>query len=622
MKRYILFLVTAFCFASCSQLEEVGTDTAPKGQRVLKVNVSVGQDEQSRAIDPNDENKIHTLYIVTFDSNDKMVGSGAIRIANPAPNVTANINVSTNIGETVKVYAVANTNNSTVFSHIETLQEFKSLVTSIAKPEDLGDGKIALNGDTLRNQGQIMVSDEAADVVIQDETPTVVLTMHNQCAALKVTITPSAGENVLNPVKILGYRLCHVPMSSTLFERTGDTRNVNDTLPSPNGQYGDFDYVPVNSFEPQNFTLYMYENRRGTSETSTTPYTRIEQNAPKHATYLEVDADCRGTRGTYRFYLGDIIGVVDGQNIVNYTHYNVFRHENYHINIELKSVATDDSRFYNHTVPNIGDYLYSDGSWGPLRTPKAESYPIAVIFSNEPSETDKKAGFFHGYAAALASTGAKLAWATSTAIGYNTLVQDYQPSTLSAVKANLEGRTETLKITSMPDFAKDTYPAAWYAINFGTDSVCLTEGIATMTESNISSKGYAAPSGTSGWFLGSIGQFYQLIRNLDKAIQFETDNSWSVSGIKWYLPESAGTNAATISNYFSAAESEWAPTYGLPWASGSYDTWYFSSTEYSTTIAYSLHWGYKGTYLSLDGTFAKTNATDNSNRGVRPFIAF
>ena len=51
--------------------------------------------------------KIHTLYIVTFDSNDKMVGSGAIRIANPAPNVTANINVSTNIGETVKVYAVA-----------------------------------------------------------------------------------------------------------------------------------------------------------------------------------------------------------------------------------------------------------------------------------------------------------------------------------------------------------------------------------------------------------------------------------------------------------------------------------------------------------------------------------
>ncbi len=613
MKRYILFLVTAFCFASCSQLEEAGTDTAPKGQRVLKVNVSVGQDEQSRAIDPNDENKIHTLYIVTFDSNDKMVGSGAIRIANPAPNVTANINVSTNIGETVKVYAVANTNNSTVFSHIETLQEFKSLVTSIAKPEDLCDGKIALNGDTLRNQGQIMVSDEAADVVIQDETPTVVLTMHNQCAALKVTITPSAGENVLNPVKILGYRLCHVPMSSTLFERTGDTRNVNDTLPSPNGQYGDFDYVPVNSFEPQNFTLYMYENRRGTSETSTTPYTRIEQNAPKHATYLEVDADCRGTRGTYRFYLGDIIGVVDGHNIVNYTHYNVFRHENYHINIELKSVATDDSRFYNHTVPNIGDYLYSDGSWGPLRTPKAESYPIAVIFSNEPSETDKKAGYFHGYAVALASCGGEMKWANSTAIGATTQVQDQLMNTDVLAKADMEGRSETAKILAMPDFSKQNYPAAWYAVNFGTDSVFLNSGTSANIETTISSAGYKAPEGTSGWYLGSSGQWYRIIQDL-----LENTTSWYTDNNSWRSDMPSTAYYEKLNNYFNNGSSKWAPSVNITIGE---NCGYRTSTEVIANMDIFVLLVYNG-YLYMYYKDCTKIESNSSRKGVRPMIAF
>lgn len=580
MKRYILFLVTAFCFASCSQLEEAGTDTAPKGQRVLKVNVSVGQDEQSRAIDPNDENKIHTLYIVTFDSNDKMVGSGAIRIANPAPNVTANINVSTNIGETVKVYAVANTNNSTVFSHIETLQEFKSLVTSIAKPEDLGDGKIALNGDTLRNQGQIMVSDEAADVVIQDETPTVVLTMHNQCAALKVTITPSAGENVLNPVKILGYRLCHVPMSSTLFERTGDTRNVNDTLPSPNGQYGDFDYVPVNSFEPQNFTLYMYENRRGTSETSTTPYTRIEQNAPKHATYLEVDADCRGTRGTYRFYLGDIIGVVDGQNIVNYTHYNVFRHENYHINIELKSVATDDSRFYNHTVPNYGEFLYSDGTWGPYRTPKENSYPIAIIFDNKTTETETKAGFFHGYAMAL-----KEVRNTDGAVGTYTWgpagVDSPIPNTeyaWTSLRDDLDGYTNSHMLN-------DTEHPAFYAAT-------------TTYESQ-----QPSPEGTSGWFLPSAGHWFNIFVNLADI---------NVTPDTWYRFNYNATNAAKNMNNKMVIL-----------GTGNYDAFVASDTyHWSTTEFDATYCGAPLFYTTNQTVFITNNVYKNNTFMVRPIIAF
>ena len=401
MKKILLLLILVLCLASCSQQDEGPVTPSSKGNRELHVNVSVPQDVQSRSINPIDEYAIHTLYILTFDSHDKMVGAGAVKLSESVHEVSTNISLSTNIGEMVKVYAVANTNNSTVFNYVETLQEFKNIVTSIARPEDLGEGKVVVNGATLLNDGQLMVSDEVADVEITEETPTVNLTLHNQCAALKFTITPlspaTTNKLVPNPVKIIGYRLRHVPLSAYLMPDNTLGFGANDTISPPYRKFGDFDYVPVNSFEKQEFTYYVFENHCGTSNMSSTELSRIERNAAPNATYLEIEVDQNGTRGVYNFYLGDIVGKdSQGNDIIDYENYNIFRHEDYHINIKIDAVSLDDPRITDKTKPAIGDFLFSDGSWGPYENVSEERHPIAIVFLNYTSDIDSRDGYYHG----------------------------------------------------------------------------------------------------------------------------------------------------------------------------------------------------------------------------------
>ena len=61
-------------------------------------------------------------------------------------------------------------------------------------------------------------------------------------------------------------------------------------------------------------------------------------------------------------------------------------------------------------VPAIGDYVYSDGTWGPL-VYYEDKWPQAVIFSNYTSAEDRAAGFTHGYAMALKDAAWPTTWA-------------------------------------------------------------------------------------------------------------------------------------------------------------------------------------------------------------------
>ena len=63
------------------------------------------------------------------------------------------------------------------------------------------------------------------------------------------------------------------------------------------------------------------------------------------------------------------------------------------------------------TAPKIGDYLFSDGTWGALATNTGKT-PIAVIFSNTTSTTDQSHGWTRGYAMALKDASTSSAWDT------------------------------------------------------------------------------------------------------------------------------------------------------------------------------------------------------------------
>ena len=163
-------------------------------------------------------------------------------------------------------------------------------------------------------------------------------------------------------------------------------------------------------------------------------------------------------------------------------------------------------------------------------------------------------------------------------------------------------------------------------MNFGTDAVNLTDNSAITdaapgsSEGSVSSAGYAAPAGTSGWFLGSIGQYYLVAKNLGGNIDTGTNNTWSESGNKYWYISGSEANKNTLETFFSNGSSTWAPYNTMPWKASKYSCWYWTSSEFSAATGFDVNWSLDDNFLLVGGT-AKSTSTTNS-RGVRPVIAF
>ena len=253
-----------------------------------------------------------------------------------------------------------------------------------------------------------------------------------------------------------------------------------------------------------------------------------------------------------------------------------------------------------------------------------ERHPIAVVFSTTTSSTDNAAGYKSGYAIALASAGAQLTWCKS-GIGAASASVNSAVTTLAAAKADLDGRTKTNVVVSRSDFSKVNYPSFYYATHFGTSEIGLTTGTgSSSSEASGGSAGYAAPTGTtvknSGWYLGSIGQYYLVARNLGGNID-NPSSTWQEGGFKyWYVSGISQANKNALEAIFAKGSSSWAPSFGMPWSSNQYSTWYWTSSEFSASNGFDVYWGHDGNfYLGGDGAKSYTNT---HNRGVRPVLAF
>ena len=277
----------------------------------------------------------------------------------------------------------------------------------------------------------------------------------------------------------------------------------------------------------------------------------------------------------------------------------------------------------------VGDYLYSDGSFAhsnSMPTATAARHPIAVVFSTTTSSTDNAAGYKSGYAIALASAGARLTWCKS-GIGAASTSVNSAVTTLDAAKTDLDGRTKTNVVVSRSDFSKANYPSFYYATHFGTSEIGLRTGTgSSSSEASGGSAGYAAPTGTtvknSGWYLGSIGQYYLVAKNLGGNIDNPNNSTWTEgsSHNQWYVSDASQANRNALEEIFAKGSSSWAPSFGMPWSSGQYDTWYWTSSEFSASYGFLVNWNYSGVFI-LGGYLAKS-LTDTGNRGVRPVIAF
>jgi len=294
----------------------------------------------------------------------------------------------------------------------------------------------------------------------------------------------------------------------------------------------------------------------------------------------------------------------------------------------------DANQTTNVNGTRIGDYVFSDGTWGPLENISDKHYPIAVIFSNSPSKTDVAAGFRHGYAIALASAGGQLTWAKEDAEYAKKRIRSEVATDFNAVLTDYDGRTETdaLKKAAGDNFTKENYPSAWYALNFGTDAVNLTDNSdpTKAAESTTSSAPYKAPAGTSGWYLGSAGQYYLVALNLGGNITSDmtwyhsdanTDADDNNAQAQWnYISGVSEANLKQLNTLFNAGASDYATVVPMVWQKDTYGTWYWTSTEFSAGRAFIVNWCNNGNFgLNSDG--AKSGSGAN-NRGVRPVLAF
>ncbi len=230
---------------------------------------------------------------------------------------------------------------------------------------------------------------------------------------------------------------------------------------------------------------------------------------------------------------------------------------------------------------SIGNFLFSDGSYGSIPNNPGKT-PIAIIFSTNTTSYDKSQAYTHGYAMALKDMTSTYTWGEKLD---NSSLTNYNGETSYLDRMDMEGYKNRLY-----ENATD-YPASYAAKN---------------------SYGVAAPTGTSGWFLPSSGQWFEIISNL---------GSLATTGISFDGWHGTTENmisarvANSINNRFSALTSSSYDPFEVVTPTGE-SIFYWSSTEHSTNNALAVCFASDGSML-----FA-TDKSKTATCRVRPIIAF
>jgi hypothetical protein len=527
----LLFLLLLL-FSSCTDesiSNGIHTDTGDS----TRVNLTFDMQQQTtltRTLSSSgtSESQVDNINVLIFDGNSKLIGSDYESFGT-SKTASFSVSVPTRVASGCTIYAVANLPSDSL-KNVATVSDFKKKFILMSSTVTLGNGSnMVMFGQT----SGVTISATAAS-----NTPSITLTRLGS----KVTfnITPATG------ITITGYQLCHVPMSSYL------TNATDSTYFNPSATYGDFTSVSgLGSTTQVSPFYYMYENLVGRKSGATSFFNRSKSNAPTNASYLMIYAARAdsGWHAVYRVYLG-------GTGMSDYTNYNVPRNYSYTYNINIDGADEADVRV--RCLPNIGDYYYSDGTFGASSSPTGKT-PIGVVFSNAISAADSVKGWTHGYAMALTnaqSTGL-IVWASSAY--QNTQEFTTEINTLALMESDMDGYSHCQTIKNKSAYSQTNYSPIYYALNYGTASIGGTK--------------YAAPSSASGWYLPSEGQLYLIIKNLG-GITRAVDVNNTTNG---YWTSSATTAATAINTYLSAVSGETIDNTSI---SG---RWFWSSSEWSAS---------------------------------------
>ena len=240
------------------------------------------------------------------------------------------------------------------------------------------------------------------------------------------------------------------------------------------------------------------------------------------------------------------------------------------------------------STPHVGDIYYSDGTFSStLETGKT---PIGIIaYVGNDAYTEASNGGGHGLVLALKNVkntseeDAEVEWSSETTTNIDGLT-DVENNADITTAGNISGysNTNTLSSEGGADF-ETKYPAAYAAKNYTVLS---------------------APTGSTGWFLPSAGQWYKILQNLGGV----------TTGAMFY---EAASNMGDASAVVSALNNAFSTKFS---ASGSYDdfsagTWFWTSSECGANGAVDVG------FYSADGVCFGNY--DKGNGGyARPVLAF
>jgi hypothetical protein len=527
-----LLLLPLLLFSSCVDDSVTNGSTTSSDSTQVRLTFHLQQQTSlTRSLSSTDtsESQVDNINVLIFDNNSKLIGS-TYQTYGTSQTSSFSVSVPSRVASSCTIYAVANWSSSNL-TDVATINDFKQKYILMSSASTLGSGSnMVMFGQT----SGVTISATAAS-----NTPSITLTRLGS----KVTfnITPATG------ITITGYQLCHVPMSSYITNAT-DSTHFN-----PSATYGDFTSVSgLSSTTQVSPYYYMYENLVGRKSGATSFFNRSKSNAPTNASYLMVYAARAdsGWHAVYRVYLG-------GTGMSDYTNYNVPRNYSYTYNINIDGADEADVRV--RCLPNIGDYYYSDGTFGASKVPSGATV-IGVVFSSRMTVTDSINNWTHGYVIALkdANSGSQATWGS---YGTDTSLPNY--ATCVGYYGDISSGYVGTYINNMASNST-SYPQFYYAKNYSV----------------------AAPSNSSGWYLPSSGQWWDVMANLGGVNLSSYQSSSSTS-----FTVSTSTAVNTINGYFTAAGGT-----GL-----NSSNFYWSAVEFSGTTAVNAY--FYSSYVSLSNYF-------------------
>lgn len=272
--------------------------------------------------------------------------------------------------------------------------------------------------------------------------------------------------------------------------------------------------------------------------------------------------------------------------------------------------------------PKVGDFYFSDGSYGTLTvnssgsaTAKTVDNVVGIVLKSGTSLLDQQLGYHNGYVMALKNTGATNETLTqwcdenwkSNAVTDNQIPFVNDASSMSALYADMDGLTHCR--TAYEHNGKSY------------------EGLTAMKAAHEYPHA-TAPTGSSGWYLPSSGQFIAIFNNLWTTPYHDplTGSGWSFYGIDNQAPRyqfNVGNLAYQPMQNFNSKMSSFGVTYdGFK---EEYQESYILSTEASATAYYEF---YLGGNFGFDYVARKDKTRNFYGAGsgvedkVRPVLAF